>query len=262
VPTSSALIQLYVVGVFIAFTLSQAGMVRYWRRTRGRELGEGEAGGGGWRRAMAVNALGAVATGVVSVVVVATKFLHGAWVVVVAMPLLVLVLHRLGRHGQMIERRLRRGAVRATAAPVHTTVVVYVEQIDAATEEALGYVRLLRSDAVHAIHPAGGGAQELRRAWVERLGDPLELVQLEAADGPVAAVIDHLRALERPDSEHFLTVVVPELMRTASTAEALRHRAVLQLKLRLLAEPGAVVTDIPVLQEPGAEPDARRSIRP
>src|SRR4029079_1617116 len=84
----NSLIHLYVVGVFTAFTLSQAGMVRYWRRTRDP----------GWRRSAAVNALGALTTGLVTLVVIETKFLEGAWAVIVAIPLLVFAFTRIRRH--------------------------------------------------------------------------------------------------------------------------------------------------------------------
>jgi amino acid transporter len=249
------LIQLYVVGVFTAFTLSQAAMVRYWRRTRGRELSGHESGASAsWRRSLAVNALGAVATGFVTLVVVGTKFLHGAWVVVAALPLIVLGLQRLHSHNESIKERARRGAVNVVDGPIHNTVLLYLEDIDAATHEALSYIHHLEEDAVRAVRVAGrGSVEELRRDW-EELGDPLHLEVLET-DGrdPATVVMDHVRSLERPDGDYFVTVVIPELMRKASLAQAVRRGPAFQLKLRLLREPGVVVTDVPVLAEPGAE---------
>ncbi|TML97362.1 MAG: APC family permease [Actinobacteria bacterium] len=258
------LIQLYVVGVFCAFTLSQAGMVRYWRRTRGRELPGVPAGTRpSWRRALAINALGAGATGFVTAVVITTKFLHGAWVVVAAIPLIVVGLRRLHGRYRTIEAELRRGAVEPLDEPVHNMVVLYVPDVDPASHEALAYVRHLDQDAIHAIHVAGHGtARDVRAEW-KRLGDPHELTVLET-DGrdPVATVIDHVDALERPDGAHFVTVVIPELMRKPSLAQPLRHQPALELKLRLLTEPGVVVADVPVLAEPGAAPLAPERIDP
>ena len=98
-----SLIHLYVIGVFTAFTLSQAGMVRYWRRT----------GGSGWKRSATVNAVGATATGVVLVVVVLTKFTEGAWLVIVAIPLLVLAFLGIHRHYRRTARRLRAAQPRS-----------------------------------------------------------------------------------------------------------------------------------------------------
>ena len=94
-----SLIHLYVVGVFTAFTLSQAGMVRYWRRTRDP----------GWRRSAAVNAVGALTTGLVTLIVIDTKFLEGAWAVIVAIPLMVFGFTRIRRHYRRVSRRLHAG---------------------------------------------------------------------------------------------------------------------------------------------------------
>ena len=258
------LIQLYVVGVFTAFTLSQAGMVQYWRRTRGRELAENERGKhSSWKRSIVINGLGAAATGVVTVIVIATKFLHGAWVVVVAMPLIVLALRRLHRHYDEVRSRARRGAVSVIDRPIHNTVVLYVKDVDAATQEALSYIHHLDEDSLHAIHvPGDGDVERLRRDW-ERLGDSVELEVLET-DGsdPVETVTDHVRSLEHPDGEHFVTVVIPELVPKASLGESARRRTAWELRLRLLSEPGVVVTDVPVVQEPGSEPLAAERIDP
>ena len=92
-----SLIHLYVIGVFTAFTLSQAGMVRYWNRKQGP----------GWKRSAAVNGVGAVSTGVVTVIVVLTKFTQGAWLVIIAIPLLVLMFLGIHRHYRRFARRLR-----------------------------------------------------------------------------------------------------------------------------------------------------------
>src|SRR6202007_475493 len=96
---TNSLIHLYVIGVFTAFTLSQAGMVRYWRRTRGK----------GWRARAAVNAIGASATGLVTLIVVYTKFAEGAWIVTVAIPVLVLGMLGVKRHYMRFARRLTAG---------------------------------------------------------------------------------------------------------------------------------------------------------
>lgn len=210
---------------------------------------------------MVINGLGAAATGVVTVVVIATKFLHGAWVVVVAMPLIVLALRRLHRHYVEVRTRARRGAVSVVDRPIHNTVVLYVEDVDAATREALGYIHHLDEDSLHAIHvPGGGDVERLRRDW-ERLGDAtkLEVLETDGSD-PVATVTEHVRSLERPDGEHFVTVVIPELMPKASLFRSARRRRAWELRLRLLSEPGVVVTDVPVLQEPGSKPLAAERV--
>src|SRR5947208_11603488 len=126
----NALIHLYVIGVFTAFTLSQTGMVRHWQRVRTP----------GWRRSAALNGAGAIATGVVAILVIQTKFLAGAWAVTVAIPLLVGGFYAINRHYSKVARRLRAGVSAVAAAPPATNqVVLYVESFDAALREAVWY---------------------------------------------------------------------------------------------------------------------------
>jgi amino acid transporter len=257
------LVHLYLLGVFCAFTLSQVGMVRYWRRTRGALLTADAGSGVNWRRSLLINATGACGAGLVTVVVLVTKFTYGAWIVVVAIPLIVVGLVRLNRHYGEITAKARRGAVQLVAGPVHNTVLLYVESVDAATHEALAYVRHLEADTVRAFHVSGHGRVEaLQRDWDE-LGNPLELEVLETdSDRPADAVLAHVRSLERPDREHYVTVVIPELLHRASLAEAVRRRPALELKVRLLGEPRVVTTDVPVLDAPDAPPLAPKQIDP
>ena len=132
-----ALIHLYVIGVFTAFTISQTGMVRYWLR---REQP-------GWRWRAVINGAGAVATGLVAVIVVWSKFAQGAWAVTIAIPLLVLGFYGIRRHYSKVARRLRAGVSAVAAAPTATNrVVLYVESYDAALEEAVWYARLIAGD--------------------------------------------------------------------------------------------------------------------
>ena len=133
----NSLIHLYVIGVFTAFTLSQAGMVRYWIRTREP----------GWKHRAPVNVLGALATGLVTVVVVWTKFTEGAWLVIVAIPLFVLLFLGINRHYRRFGRRLRVGvdAVRLAGTPTNQTLL-WVESLDVATEGALWYARRISND--------------------------------------------------------------------------------------------------------------------
>ncbi len=115
---TNSLIHLYVIGVFTAFTLSQAGMVRYWIRHR--------------RRLKAtVNGIGATATGIVTLIVAYTKFAEGAWLVIVAIPMLVLAMYGIRRHYVRLARRLRAGAAAVVAAPpAHNTTLLLVETLD------------------------------------------------------------------------------------------------------------------------------------
>jgi amino acid transporter len=182
-----ALIHLYVIGVFTAFTLSQAGMVRYWLRRRDR----------GRRRKALINGFGALATFLVAILVIQTKFLAGAWAVIVAIPLLVISFYGVNRHYRKVERRLRAGAAAVAAAPPATNeVVLYVESTDAALSEALGYARKISGDRFHAIHAPGRGTDPGIRPRFRELTDLRpDLEVLAPEDGRADAVIEYLWAL-------------------------------------------------------------------
>jgi hypothetical protein len=244
------LLQLYVVGVFTAFTLSQAGMVRYWLRASR----EGGRKAQGWRWRMAVNGVGALATGVVLVIVVYTKFLEGAWIVIAAIPLMILLFYGVHRHYGEVSGQLRRESIAMAEAPTNHVMVV-VDAIDDALAEAIGYVRSFAGEEFRAVHVRSPSdppdLQERWRSFCRTSTVALELV--EPGGDPVRAVIERVRAIPRDPSD-FVTVVVPEELPRASLVAAVRHRTTFGLKLRLLAEPQVVITDVPVL--------ARRTDRP
>jgi hypothetical protein len=194
-----------------------------------------------------VNGAGAVTTGVVTLLVIQAKFLAGAWMVTIAVPLLIGLFLIVHRHYRKIGRRLRAGvAAVAAASPPTNHVVLYVESADAALDEALWYTRQIAGDDFEAIHVPGRrtdvGILPRFRQLTEMRPD-LRVISPE--DGRVDAVIEHLWSLPRGESS-FVTVVVPELFRSRSLVSALR-RPEFKLKLRLLDEPGVVITDIPVL---------------
>ncbi len=141
-----SLIHLYVIGVFTAFTLSQFGMVRYWRRTRER----------GWRRKALINGAGGVTTAIVTLLVIQAKFTEGAWMVTVAVPVLVAGFYGTHRHYVRVGRRLKAGIAAVAAVPRATNdVVLYVESFDAALHEALWYARQISDDRFRAVSAPG-----------------------------------------------------------------------------------------------------------
>jgi len=236
------LIHLYVVGVFTAFTLSQAGMVRYWLRTHG----------GGWRWRAVVNGVGAAATGVVAIVVILTKFTEGAWIVTIAVPTMVLAFYGVRRHYDGMQRRLAAGAAAVAAAPAaRNTTIVLVEALNEATDAAVWLAEKIAPQGFRALHvPIRGSDPGIRPRWYRlREGKP----QLEVSGdsgGLTAAVLDEVWRLPRSESD-FVTLIVPELFERASLSQQIHHSRELALKLRLLSEPGLVVADVPVLREPG-----------
>jgi amino acid transporter len=228
-----SLIHLYVIGVFTAFTLSQAGMVRYWHRRREPR----------WRRSAAVNAGGAAATGLVLAIVVWTKFLQGAWAVTVALPLLVLGFYGIRRHYRRVARRLRAGAAAVAAAPPATNeVLLHVRELDAATREAIWFAQAIAGNAIRGFHVHGSAlpGRDPRGAWwdVSRC-EPLAL--LPDRD----AVLEQVWMRPRGESQ-FVTMVLPEQFTRASLLRALR-RTEFRLKLKLLREPSVVIADVPAV---------------
>jgi amino acid transporter len=243
-----SLIHLYVIGVFTAFTLSQSGMVRYW--ARGKEPG--------WKRKALVNGIGAAATGLVTVLVIQAKFTAGAWMVVVAIPMLIGFFFVVNRHYRVAGRRLRAGIAAVKGSPEPTnSVVLYVDRLDPATKLASWYAEQIAGHDYHPVWVADGRRRpDPRGQWWDFTGGGTRIEPLEEVDRQADAVLDYVWSLPRGEST-FLTVIVPELFERPSLVSAVvRRRTTFSLKLRLLSEPGIVVTNVPVLstQAPPAEP--------
>ena len=247
---TNSLIHLYVIGVFTAFTLSQLGMVRYWLRVRTP----------GWHGRMLVNSVGATATGLVTAIVIWTKFTEGAWLVTVAIPALVFVMLGVRRHYRRVARRLTAGAAAVASAPgARNRTLLVVEELDPAAERSLAFARQIAPDGFRAIHvPRRGTDPGIGPRWFHlAAGSPL-LETLDPTGGTVDAVLEQVWRLPRGESD-FVTVVVPEQFRRRSLAEEARHPFEFALKLRLLTEPSVVVANVPTVDEtPGERPLAVR----
>ncbi len=231
------LIQLYVVGVFTAFTLSQSGMVRRWFRLR-----EGR-----WVRGAVINGIGAVTTGVVLVIVTLTKFARGAWIVIAAMPVIILSFTAVHRYYARVARVLRaRGLTGEHEA--QNTFVVLIRELDVATLDTISYLRALRPARVRPLYVGPKDAfAAVASAWATtapRLG---ELERLEGGgDRLVRSLRSYVSGIERAAGD-FVTVVIPEEITGRSWFQFLRDRFAIRLKARLLFEPGIVVTDVPLV---------------
>jgi len=241
------LIQLYVVGVFTSFTLSQTGMVRHWLRERDR----GAQAQRGWRRSIVINIIGAVTTGLVLIVITSTKFVHGAWLSITAMALLVPTFVMIHRHYAAVMRQLRRGTVSAGAAGVNHMVLV-IRDLDAAAAEAVGVVRSARPSELRIVHPSDGPVPaELQERWREfsmgaRPLEPLPLHGQRLLD----ALRGYVRGIERAPND-FVNVVVPEVVQGSFLRYLSRRAALIRLKAGLLRERNIVVTDVPVVIQDG-----------
>jgi hypothetical protein len=243
----NSLIHLYVIGVFTAFTLSQAGMVRYWLRTRD----------GGWARRAAINVLGAGATAIVDGIVIWTKFAEGAWLVTVAIPVLVLTFLGINRHYRRFGRRLRAGTHAVTAAGHPSNqVLLWVEGIDLATEGALWYSRHIANGwPVRALLAPGRHTDPgVRARWWDFAHEEPKLEMLPTDEGRMHALLEEVWRLPRGESA-FVTVVIPEQFRRQSLLSA-AGRTSFRVKYRLLGEPGVVIADVPAVSA-ARVPDGR-----
>ncbi len=235
----SALIPLYAFGVFSAFTLSQSGMVmRWWRR---REPG--------WQTSIVFNGIGAAATFVVLLVVATTKFLDGAWMVVVLLPLHILMFRAIHRH------YARTTAEMAAETPIDPdqirhTVIVPIASLNQVALQTLAYARSIARDAddvVVAVHVSetADDAEHLRAQWQE-WESGVELVIIESPYrsliGPVLAYIDSVQR-QRPQTT--VSVVLPEMVPSHWWEQILHNQSALRLKAALLFRPGIVVTSVP-----------------
>jgi amino acid transporter len=237
-----SLIHLYVIGVFTAFTLAQVGMVRYWLRTRRR----------GWQWSAVLNGIGATATFVVTLIVIATKFLAGAWMVIAAIPIMIVTFYAIRRHYRAVAGRLRAKAHAVLARrEIENTVVLYVERLDAATLEALWYARTVSGGPFRAVHVPFPGSDPGIGPRFFRLtdGEP-RLEILSEQEEPLETMLEYIWRFPKGDN-NVVTVVIPELFRTPSLLAAARRRT-FKLKLRFLREPDTVVTDVPRLAEQDA----------
>lgn len=227
------LIQLYLVGVFISFTLSQTGMV-----ARGRKLKPP-----GWKRSAAISAFGGTVTGIVLFVIAFSKFRHGAWIVIVAIPFVMYGMRSVYMHYKDVGRQLANPErTRLDRRVGHSHYVIVVTRVDAAAARAVGYVRATRSAGASAItFDAANHA-----AWQRLAPD----IPLETVSGPrrkrTLMYLREKRAQLPP--EGFLTLVTPEVLRVKSLFEVIRHPGIHRLKALLVREPDIQVLDVPILR--------------
>ncbi len=237
-----SLIHLYLLGVFTAFTLSQFGMVRHnW------ELRASGGSRGSVLYKIGLNATGGLLTGLVGAIVIATKFGEGAWMVVIAIPVLVLGFTTVGRHYADVRTRLRDPG--GDHAVVRGPVVLFVSALDDATAEALRYVRAIAGNRYQPIHVADpDGVSGIAQAWRGFSGEGPPLLTLPRERTVSGTVARYVRELEHAPSE-VSTLVVPELFKRRSFVAIVRGRTTLALRLRLQGEEDVVLADVPFVAD-------------
>ncbi len=245
------LIQLYVVGVFTAFTLSQTGMVLRWVRRREP----------GWQRSALINGIGAATTGIVLVIVTLTKFQKGAWIVIVAMPIIVCFFLAVHHHYAKVASILHVERFRADVQPSNVFVLL-VPDLGPATLEAVAYLRAVRPPLVIPLFT--GSRVEYDAATVEWAALAPRLGELQALPDSGHHLIRAVRRVVRAqprDPDGFVTLVVPEVVEGSLLTYLFRRRTSVLLKAALLFEPGVVVTDIAYVPAESAV-TAQRPVEP
>jgi amino acid transporter len=266
----TALIQLYIVGVFVSFTLSQIGMVRHWTRLLRTEDDPEE------RRRMVrsriVNTIGFIATGAVLIVVLITKFLAGAWIAILAMGSLFILMKAINRHYATVARELtaREEEQREIVLPSRNHAVVLVSNMHLPTLRALSYARAMRPDVLEAltVNVDDVETRKLTAEWEESaVTVPLKVVAspYREVTGPV---LDYIRRVSKEAPRTVVTVFVPEYVVGHWWEGLLHNQSALRLKTRLLFIPNVMVTSVPwqlnsserlsQLQEQNAPGDVRR----
>lgn len=233
------LIPLYAVGVFISFTLSQAGMVRHWWKLRTP----------GWRKSMFINGFGALLTGVVLLVVGTVKFMLGAWIVFLLIPIIVLAFNVIQHHYTLVAEQLKILDLTKEKFDVpRQIVIVPIAGINRATMRAVAFARSISNKplALHITFDAAE-AEGLKKDWAECCNGA-ELVLLESPyrsfNEPLLAYVD---AIHRHDPDAYVTIVIPEYLPAHWWQHFLHNHTALRLKGALLFRPNTVVIDVPYL---------------
>lgn len=232
-----ALIPLYAVGVFTAFTLSQAGMVRHWLRKKEKA----------WLRGAVINGIGTVTTAIVLVVIAYTKFIHGAWIVLVAIPGLVLLTKKINQHYLSIAKQLSLEDTNGAKEYAHHSVVVPVSGIHKPVVNALKYAKAL-SDDVFAVYICLDPieTEKLRAKW-GRYGMGVPLVILESPyRSIVEPLVDFINEIRERYKEGIITVVLPEFVPQKWWHHLLHNQTALFIKGVLLFKKGVVATSVPL----------------
>ena len=276
---TSRLIPLYAVGVFLSFTLSQSGMVVHWLRERKKLRAKNEAPGevrptsngplpdvglmdeeihrsyfvtdevtapANWKKSLAINAVGALATFIVLCVFIATKFIHGAWIVVVVIPLLVLLFRAIHNHYLMVAKQLSTEGLEQLR-PIKHTVIVPISGIHRGVVNALQYARSIASDKVQAVYVdfEEEATATLKDKW-ERWGAGVQLVVLPSPYRELTRpLVRHIHRLSRENCNDIITVVLPEFIPARWWQHFLHNQSSLLLKGSLLFKKGVIVTSVP-----------------
>ncbi|HEX3650202.1 MAG TPA: APC family permease [Pseudonocardiaceae bacterium] len=241
---ATRLIQLYIVGVFVSFNCSQAGMIRHWNRLLRTETDR--AARRKMRRSQAINTFGLCMTAVVLVIVVITKFFAGAWIAIAAMVVFFLLMSGIRRHYSRVAEELA-ATEEDTVLPAHNHAIVLVSKLHLPTMRALAYAKATRPDSLVAltVNVDERDTRELMRRW----GEENYHVPLKVIESPyreiTRPVLDYVRRMRKDNPRDVVTVFIPEYVLGRWWEQILHNQSALRLKGRLLFQPGVMVTSVP-----------------
>ncbi len=231
-----ALIPLYAVGVFLSFTLSQAGMVRRWKTKKGPH----------WRKKLVVNGVGAVTTGVATIIIASTRFLHGAWIVVALIPILIAWFRTIHRHYEAVSEQTRLARDLRPPVPRRNTVLVPIGGVNRAVVRAVDYARSRRGDVRAVLVDVD--KEETAKAEIQwaQWGCGVPLIVLPSPYRSVMSpLLDYVEDLLEKDPDGWVTVVLPEILPARWWQNILHNQRALMLKAALLFKDRVILTDVP-----------------
>src|SRR5438034_1083076 len=231
-----ALIPLYAVGVFLSLPLCQAGMVRHWQARKGR----------GWRKKLAINLTGAVATGVATVVLAITKFTHGAWMVIFLIPLLISMFKKIQWHYKMADWQLSLAMYDRPKHPPPNVVVMPIGSVNRAVVIALDYVRHRALDVRAVLVSVDPDETAKVKADWEKWGAGIPLVILPSPYRSfIQPLLDYIEKVRQENPGGWVTVVLGEVLPARWWENLLHNQRALLIKAALLFKFRVIVTDVP-----------------
>jgi amino acid transporter len=238
------LIQLYIIGVFTSFSIGQWGMVRHWKRElrseRDPQLRRR------MRRSQVINTVGGSLTTVVLAIVILTKFTHGAWLVLLAMPVIFLLMKAINRHySHVAEQLIPDSDSRLLPSKVHA--VVLVSKVHRPTLRALAFARATRPDALTAltVNVDDAETRALQADW-ERYDIPVPLTVVESPYREITRpVLDYVKGIRRDSPRELVVVFVPQYVVGHWWENVLHNQSALRLRARLQFQPGVMITTVP-----------------
>lgn len=239
------LIQLYIVGVFVSFNMSQSGMIVHWNRLLRSETNKSERAR--MKRSRGINMFGLFTTAIVLIVVLATKFTQGAYLAIIAMLLLFILMKAIKRHYSRVSSELRVEDDVQMALPARTHAIVLVSKIHKPTLRAISYARATRPSTIEAITVSADAdeTEALRLQW-EKMEIPIPLRVLASPYREIVRpIMDHVKSIHREGPRDVVTVFIPEYVVGHWWEQLLHNQSALRLKSRLLFTPGVMVTSVP-----------------